>query len=212
MHGLFLRKSTGYGNVPGFFGRFMDLIFFLNAALLGAGLAMDAFSVSAANGLNEPNMPRRKMILIAAVFGLFQTVMPLIGWVCVTTVVELFKSFEKFIPWIALILLLYIGIKMLIDGFRKNEDEKPSVGIGALLIQGIATSIDALSVGFTIAGLSLTEAVIEAAIIGIITFGICIIGLIIGKKFGTILSGKASVLGGTILIIIGIEIFIKGVI
>ena len=191
----------------------MDAVFFLNSILLGAGLAMDAFSVSCANGLNEPGMSRRRMCMIAGVFGVFQTLMPLLGWICVKTVIDIFSSLEKFIPWIALILLCYIGGKMLWEGLRcKEGDEKPAVGFGALIVQGVATSIDALSVGFAIANLQFAHALTESLIIGVVTFAICIFGLFIGKKFGTVLSGKASVLGGVILIVIGIEIFIKGII
>lgn len=190
----------------------MNFLFFLNAILLGVGLAMDAFSVSLANGLNEPNMKKSKSAKIAGTFALFQIAMPLIGWLCVHTLVEKFKQFEKFIPWIALILLLYIGGKMLIEGIKKEEvDEKPALSFTDLFIQGVATSIDALSVGFTIAELNFALALIESLIIGIVTFGICITGLLIGKKFGTKLANKAAILGGVILIGIGIEIFLKGI-
>ena len=185
--------------------------FFFNSILLGVGLAMDAFSVSLANGLNEPCMRRPRMAAVAGVFGGFQTAMPLIGWVCIHTVVQYFAAFEKLVPWIALALLSYIGGKMLLDGIRgEGEDEaKPEVGIAALLVQGVATSIDALSVGFTIADYDLLAAVIAAALIAAVTFVICFAGLIIGKKVGTKLAGKASILGGVILIIIGIEIFVS---
>lgn len=91
-----------------------SFVFFLNSALLGVGLAMDAFSVSMANGLHDPRMSRGTMCRIAGTFALFQAVMPMTGWVCVHTIVELFSSFEKFIPWIALALLGYIGGKMLV--------------------------------------------------------------------------------------------------
>lgn len=190
----------------------MNFLFFLNAILLGVGLAMDAFSVSLANGLNEPNMKKGKMITIAGTFAFFQIVMPLIGWFCVHTLVEKFKAFEKYIPWIALILLLYIGGKMLIEGIKNQEgDEKPALSYLDLFIQGVATSIDALSVGFTIAELTWSYALVESIVIGITTFIICVIGLRLGRKFGTKLSNKAAILGGTILILIGIEIFVKGV-
>ena len=190
-----------------------SILFFLNSVLLGAGLAMDAFSVSLANGLHEPAMKRQKMWGIAGVFAFFQAFMPMVGWICVHTIVRYFKAFEKFIPWIALLLLLYIGGKMLIDGF-KNEDEgtkKQGVGFIALLVQGVATSIDALSVGFTIAEYGFLMALICALIIAAVTFIISIAGLIIGKRFGMELSGKATILGGIILILIGIEIFVTGV-
>lgn len=190
-----------------------SILFFLNSILFGVGLAMDAFSVSLANGLSEPGMHKRKMLLIAGTFGLFQFIMPEVGWICVHTVVNLFSSFEKFIPWIALGLLLYIGGKMLLEGIRGVEEEESDTGLsfGALMIQGIATSIDALSVGFTISDYSPLMALVESLIIGIVTTFICILGLAIGKKAGTRLSGKADILGGVILIAIGLEIFIKGV-
>ena len=191
----------------------LGFVFFFNSILLGVGLAMDAFSVSLANGLNEPCMKPRKMCRIAGVFAIFQAVMPMIGWICVHTIVEYFQSFEKFIPWIALILLGYIGGSMLHEGLTSKEEpcEKPGVGFAALMIQGIATSIDALSVGFTIADYDLLSAAICAFIIAVVTFIICLGGLVIGKGAGTKLSGKATILGGVILIFIGLEIFITGV-
>ncbi len=189
-----------------------NVMFFINSVLLGVGLAMDAFSVSLANGLNEPDMKKGRMSLIAGVFGGFQALMPMIGWICVHTIVQYFKSFEKFIPWIALVLLLYIGGSMLLEGIKNQEEEAEvkNLGIAALMIQGVATSIDALSVGFTIAEYGLVMAIVCAAIIAVVTFGICIAGLMIGKRVGTKLSGKANILGGVILILIGIEIFAKG--
>ena len=176
---------------------------------------MDAFSVSMANGLHEPEMKRSRMCLIAGTFGVFQTLMPLIGWFFVHTIEEEFTAFKKYIPWIALVLLLYIGGKMLLEGIRHKEEDDEIVkglGLGALMVQGIATSIDALSVGFTIADYDVKAAVIEAVIIGVVTFFICIGGLLIGKKVGTRLQNKASILGGVILIAIGLEIFITGII
>ena len=186
-----------------------NFLFFMNSILFGVGLAMDAFSVSMANGLNEPKMGRGRMCAIAGTFCAYQIIMPLIGWFCVHAIAEAFESFQKFIPWIALILLLYIGGKMLLEGIRTKDsaEEKPAVGFGALMVQGIATSIDALSVGFTIADYTWQAALVEALIIGVVTFVICMGGLAIGKKFGTKLAGKASILGGVILIAIGFEIF-----
>lgn len=188
-------------------------MFFINSILFGVGLAMDAFSVSMANGLNEPDMKKSRITLIAGTFCGFQIVMPLIGWLCVHTIADKFDAFQKFIPWIALLLLLYIGGKMLIEGLRKKGGDEVSgaVGLGALMVQGVATSIDALSVGFTIADYSLPAALTEALIIGVVTFALCVGGVLIGKKFGTVLANKASILGGVILIAIGIEIFVKGI-
>lgn len=190
-----------------------NFVFFFNSFLLGVGLAMDAFSVSLANGLREPKMARRKMCVVAAVFGLFQALMPLLGWLCVHTMLEHFRSFEKFIPWIALALLGWIGGKMLLEGLRgeAEQEEVSGVGLVALLVQGVATSIDALSVGFTIAEYDVVMALVCAAIIAVVTFAICLGGLAIGKKFGTHLADKAGILGGAILLFIGLEIFISGV-
>ena len=191
-----------------------DLMFFINSALLGVGLAMDAFSVSLANGLNEPTMKKGRMCQIAGTFAGFQALMPFIGWVCVHTVLQYFKIFETFIPWIALILLCFIGGNMLKDGIQNKEEDEVEVteiGFKALMIQGIATSIDALSVGFTIAEYGLLMAIVAALIIGVLTFFICFFGLGLGKKFGTLFANKATIVGGIILIVIGLEIFITGI-
>lgn len=192
-----------------------DLMFVFNSALLGVGLAMDAFSVSLANGLNEPGMKKGRACLIAGVFGFFQALMPMAGWLCVHTVAQKFEAFQKLVPFIALALLGFIGGKMLVEGIKsRNEsaEEKPAVGLWALLVQGVATSIDALSVGFTIADYTASMALAAALIIAGVTFVICLAGLAIGKKFGTKLAGKASILGGVILIGIGIEIFVSNLI
>lgn len=194
----------------------IGFMFVVNSILFGVGLAMDAFSVSVANGLNEPNMPARRVLLVAGTFALFQTAMPLAGWLCVHSIAEAFQAFQPFIPWIALALLLFIGIKMIREGLqeeteREEEEEKKLLRGGALLVQGIATSIDALSVGFTIAKYDLLSALVEAVIIGAVTFGICVLGVKLGKRLGLKLAGKASVFGGIILILIGLEIFITGV-
>lgn len=185
-----------------------SFVFFLNSALLGVGLAMDAFSVSLANGLHEPKMSGSRMCGIAGVFAGFQALMPMAGWVCVHTILQYFQAFETLIPWIALGLLGYIGGKMLLEGVRGGEEEVPALGLSALLVQGVATSIDALSVGFTIAGYGLVQALVCAAIIAAVTFVICTVGLLIGRRFGTVFAGKASIFGGVILIGIGLEIFI----
>ena len=199
----------------------------LTAAALGAGLAMDAFSMSLADGLHEPQMRRRRICLLAGVFALFQFAMPMIGWFCVSTAANYFSVIQPFIPFIALALLLYIGGKMLWEGLRPckcEEVETPEgdtvtvcecpityLGFGALIVQGIATSIDALSVGFTISDYTVLQALVACLIIGVLTFGICAAGVVIGKKFGTKLEQKASVFGGVILIVIGIKILLEGI-
>lgn len=190
----------------------MEIGFMLifNSLLLGVGLAMDAFSVSLANGLNEPCMKTGKMTGVAALFGVFQGMMPMIGWICVHTIMQYFTAFEALIPWIALVLLCYIGINMIRDSIGNQEStcEERAVGLKALLVQGVATSIDALSVGFTIAEYDFLAALIAVILIAVVTFVICFLGIAIGKKAGTKLAGKAGIFGGAILIFIGIEIFV----
>ena len=134
--------------------------------------------------------------------------------IAVNKLVKFFSVFEKFIPWIALVLLVFIGGKMLLEGIRNKEDDKEesesSLGFKLLIVQGVATSIDALSVGFTISEYGFLLAFVCALIIAAVTFVICMAGIKIGKKFGTKLANKASILGGVILIAIGLEIFIAG--
>lgn len=193
----------------------ITIAFLINSALLGAGLAMDAFSVSIANGLEDPGMSHKRMCGIAGTYAGFQFLMPLAGWFCVHKIASAFEAFRKFIPWIALFLLSYIGGKMLVEGIRKiraPEEEKHCcnrLDLATLFLQGIATSIDALSVGFTISEYGAPEALTACVIIAVVTFAICMCGLRFGRHFGARLSDKASILGGTILIGIGLEIFIS---
>ncbi len=197
---------------------YFPISFILNSTMLGIGLAMDAFSVSMANGLNNPTMHKKEMYRIAGCFAFFQWFMPMVGWLCIHTIVIYFKSFQLFIPWIALLLLSYIGGKMIYEGIIDKDDcedtqskDQYSLSSSTLIMQGIATSIDALSVGFTIANYHLIEAMLASIIISLTTFIICCIGLKIGRVAGTKLSNKADILGGAILIFIGLEIFITKV-
>lgn len=196
---------------------------------LGAGLAMDACAVSMSDGLNEPKMKLRKMILIAATFGIFQALMPIIGYFAGHALIEYIGAY---IPWIALTLLTILGGKMIFDGVREivktkknaaktaEQSEIPAGGeakaerkltIKALAVQAVATSIDALSVGVSIADYTIANALVAALIIAVVTFGICIAALFIGRKFGDKLGSKAVILGGIILIGIGLEICLTGV-
>ena len=191
----------------------MDIMFFLNSIFLGIGLAMDTCAVSMANTLNEPQMKPGKMCLVAFMFGLFQCIMPLTGYFVGHAILSII---EKFVPWIALILLGFIGGKMIYEGIKNRKDIENKTGklltFRALFVQAIATSIDALSVGFTIADYSVLMAVVCALIVAIVTFGISMAGLALGKKFGIKLGNEAKLLGGIILVLIGVEIFIKGII
>ena len=190
----------------------------INGCLLGFGLAMDAFSVSLANGLNEPKMNKKKILSIAGTFALFQGAMPLIGWFLVTKLRSVFNVLEGYIPWAALLLLVFIGGKMLYEGITPCECKdsvepcecENKLTVYALMLQGLATSIDALSVGLTISHLTFPQALLESEIIALLTLFICVAGIVLGKKFGTRLAGKASILGGSVLIAIGFKIFFFG--
>jgi len=189
----------------------MNLFFVVNSILLGVGLAMDAFSVSLANGLNDPGMNKGRMSLIAGTFAGFQFLMPMLGWICVHSIVKVFEACETYIPWIAFFLLLLIGINMIKDGMYGEGEESnvKTLSLGILMMQGVATSIDALSVGFTIAGYAAAEAFICSLIIAAVTFVICVTGLILGRRFGILLAGRAQIFGGALLIAIGLEILLS---
>ena len=180
----------------------------VNSVLLGLGLAMDAFSVSLVHGMNDPEMSRGRKLAISGTFAGFQFLMPVVGWLCVTTVRQAFTAFQRYIPWIAMALLACIGGKMLWEGIRGGGEAEKEASSGSLIMQGIATSIDALSVGFTMAEMQVPEALAQALIIGAVTWAVCLAGLFLGRKAGVRLAGKATILGGVILILIGLEILL----
>ena len=189
----------------------MGATFFLESIGLGAGLAMDACAVSVSNGLAEPKMRVFKAFGIAFAFAFFQALMPLIGYLAGHAFV---RYIETFIPWIALGVLSVLGVKMIVDGVkeerRSQAEEKKPLKIGTLFIQAIATSIDALGVGLTMAAYTVTQALVAAALIAAVTLLICFPAVFIGKKFGKSLGGKSVIVGGCILLAIGIEICVTG--
>ncbi|MCR4814600.1 MAG: manganese efflux pump MntP family protein [Lachnospiraceae bacterium] len=216
----------------------------INSFFLGIGLAMDAFSVSVANGLSFPKMKSGEKFRIAFVFAFFQFLMPVIGWGFVTRLEALFSKISRFIPWIAFAMLLFIGGKMILEAVRELTGKKSGTGdygkddkkreneesrkkedyaedgrknksgaegkilTGTLIMQGMATSLDALSAGFTISEYSLAYALLCAGIIAVVTFVLCLAGVILGKKIGERISTIATIFGGCILILIGIKILL----
>jgi len=190
----------------------LNAAFWVNSILLGIGLAMDAFSVSAADAVNEPDMTKSRSCLIAGTFAGFQFAMPMIGWVCVHTVSSYFTAFQKAVPWIAVILLGYLGIRMILEGQKREEkeDDDHRLAAGGLLVQGVATSLDALSVGFAIEEYTPWGAFLCAVVIAAVTFILCLGGVAAGKKLGVIVKSRAHILGGCILLFIGIRILVSG--
>ena len=180
----------------------------ITSIFLGIGLAMDACAVSMANGMKENKMKLNKTLFIALMFGLFQGAMPLIGYLVGSQVLT---KIEWIIPWAALGILGYLGGKMIYDGIKGDEEvDDKALTFKVIFIQAIATSIDALSVGFTISDYTIIEALVCVGLVALITFAICVGAVFIGKKFGTKLGNKAVLIGGIILFAIGIEIFISG--
>lgn len=206
----------------------ISIVLIINSLLLGVGLAMDAFSVSVANGLKEPKMKPARMSIIAGVYACFQFAMPIIGWFLVHTLIGIFDELEKIVPWVGFVLLIFIGGKMIFETVseiknkkadknsgsktdaKENGDSDKKIGAYTLIIQGIATSIDALSVGLTISDYHVVAALTASIIIAVVTFIICMLGLKLGKLVGDGLGKFAGIIGGIILIGIGIEILVKG--
>ncbi len=194
--------------------------FIFESIILGIALAMDAFSVSLANGLHDPYMKKTQRLKIAGCFAFFQFLMPMIGWLCIHTIVEAFAFVQPAIPWIGFFLLLFLGGKMIVEGWKEdrenpekdaedNADESINkVSNRLLFVQGVATSIDALSVGFAFATYSALAAFSASCIIAAVTLIICLGGIAIGRKFGMLFAGKASIMGGLILIIIGLKLIL----
>ena len=173
---------------------------------MSVGLGMDAFAVSICKGLSMIKVKWKNAIVIALYFGIFQAMMPFIGYIIGTNFSEAVSSIDH---WIAFILLSVIGINMIIETFKKEDSkEDSSISFSNMIILAIATSIDALAVGFTFAFLKVNiyEPIIS---IGIINFILSAMGVKIGNMFGEKYKGKSQILGGIILIVIGLKILIE---
>ena len=178
----------------------------IEIALIGVGLAMDAFAVSICKGLAMRRMNYKKAIIIAAFFGVFQALMPALGYVLGTTFANKIAAIDH---WIAFILLALIGANMIKEALSGDDDEcqDDSLRLGDLIMLSIATSIDALAVGITFAFFNVSL-LLSVSMIGIITFIICVIGVKVGNVFGEKYKSKAELAGGLILIVMGAKILI----
>lgn len=178
--------------------------------LIGIGLSMDAFAVSVTNGLCCKEIRAGKTFLTGLCFGGFQGLMPLIGYFLGIGFAEYITAFDHII---ALVLLGFIGVQMIIEAVKKDEEDTESSCLTAkmLIMQGIATSIDALAVGVSFAALPHVNIAFAAGSICCITFAFSVVGVLIGKRFGTMLNNKAQLVGGLILVGIGIKIFVEHV-
>lgn len=178
----------------------------LEICFIGLSLSMDAFAVSISKGLSFKNHYFGKAIIVGLYFGIFQALMPLIGYYFGTT---FSNAVHKIDYWIAFIALTLLGFNMIKDSINSEEEEmEDKIDVKTMITLSIATSIDALVVGVTFAFLEVSKFV-AISIIGITTFLLCVIGVIIGNKLGGLFKNKASILGGVILILIGIKILLN---
>ena len=191
----------------------IQLVFIINSILLGFGLAMDAFTVTIANTISVTNLKKSKIYFMSIMFGFFQFIMPVIGYVIVRYISIKISYISNIIHIIAFILLLIIGIKMIYESISNKIDSDiestSDISIITIIIQAIATSIDAMSTGFAFAKYNIEQVLVASFIIAIVTFILCIVGAAIGKKFGLLLARKAKIYGGIILILIGLKILFK---
>lgn len=186
--------------------------------IIGVALSMDAFAVGMTNGMQEPKMKLLKMCAIAGAYALFQFLMPVLGYYCSFAFYELVKQIA---PWLSFGLLGFIGGKMVFDFFRESAGrhspaplQKP-IGTGKVLVQALATSIDALAVGVTLLAAETADGlpfhvVFCALMIGAVTFFLSFFAVFFGRRIGDRLSDKATLLGGVILIAIGIKLLVEG--
>lgn len=208
---------------------------FIEVLLMGVALSMDACAVGMTNGMTDAKMPFKRALLIGGCFGLFQFLMPLIGYFITGIVANAFlDTFQKISSWISFALLAFLGGKMIFDSVRcllatrKIQRGEPNDGegaycnvekltIGKLLLQAVATSIDALAVGVTLQMAAISEGLAlgpwgSTATIGLTTFLLSVGAVYIGKLVGDKLADKASLIGGLVLVGIGLKILIEGLI
>lgn len=182
---------------------------FVELFLIGVGLSADAFSVAVCKGLNMRKLNLKHAYIIALFFGVFQAVMPLIGYFLGTSFSSYIESFDH---WIAFALLAFIGGKMIVEVIREKDDEAEEqtdvLKIGELTVMAVATSIDALAVGITFAFLKV-NILFSVILIGVTTFALSLLGVIIGNKFGAKYKSKAELAGGIILVLIGVKILME---
>lgn len=195
-------------------------VLILEIMLIGVSLAMDAFAVSITNGMCYGDLNKRKGLTIPLTFGIFQAAMPLAGFFLGTLFIGYIDAFDHYV---AFGLLLIIGGKMVLDGIKElrseeNEFKPKKFSYPEVLLQGVATSIDALAVGISMlsmTGITKLNVFAFVGVIGVETFLISLVGLIIGKKIGKLFANKvcfAEILGGLVLIGIGLKILIEGII
>ena len=179
---------------------------FVTLFLIAVGLSMDAFAVSICKGLSLGKTPFGKCAIVGLWFGGFQALMPIIGYLLGSSFAHVVSSVDH---WIAFALLLLIGLNMIRETlWGDDEGHDSDFGARKMFVMAIATSIDALTIGITLAFLNVNIWV-AAAVIGIITFALSAIGVHLGSRFGAKVGSKAGILGGVVLICLGIKILLE---
>lgn len=185
---------------------------FLEIILIAIGLAMDAFAVSVANGVILKEINKRNILMFGIYFGTFQFAMPLIGWLIGMTFADYLVTIDH---WVAFVLLSYIGGNMIIESFKREDKnyivktDKEILRWQNMTILAIATSIDAMAVGVSLAVVSSGNILFSSIVIGIVAFILSSIGVLLGKKLGNIFKKSAEIIGGSILIMIGIKTLLE---
>lgn len=198
-------------------------VFIVNSLLLGLSLSLDSFSICITNALIEHKMARKRIAFIALMHAAFQMGMTYAGYILVKILSTIFLNFLKVVPYIALTLLSYIGIKMIIEGIKDrrkaredkevkedNKEGRRKIGIKTLLLQGVAASIDALSVGCALGMYSAARLFTASFTIGLTTFILCLLAFMLGERIPIKYSYNANIAGGTVLVAIGLEIVLGG--
>ena len=186
----------------------MILLNLADVLLLSLGLAMDAFAVSICKGLATQKLNFKYALTVGLYFGVFQGIMPLIGYLLANSFI---RYIERFDHWIAFILLAAIGISMIVEAIKGDEDKADdSLKVSTMLVLAVATSIDALAVGISMACAKMEIHILAAvAIIGVVTLVLCMAGVKIGNVFGAKFKRKSEIAGGVILILIGAKILLE---
>ena len=189
-----------------------NFLFILNSVLLGIGLSADAFSLSVVNGSRMPEMKTGTCLLVSGVFAVFQGFMPMLGRYIAAELISCFAVIQVAVPYISQILLIFLGLKIISEGRKSHLCRCPSsIVSSALLVQALATSVDALLAGITLTEFCFSLALLSALIIAFITFVLCFIGVHLGRLLGAKLQCRASLCGGVMLILIALENFIRAV-
>ena len=181
---------------------------FLEVFLIGFGLSMDAFAVSVGKGLGMRRIDVKTSLALAVSFGVFQAFMPVIGWLLASSFAAAIEAIDH---WIAFCLLAIVGGKMIYDavlGDEEGEGAAGTVSFGELMVLSVATSIDALAVGIMFVALQVSPFP-AVAIIGVTTFVLSLVGVMLGNRFGARFERPAGILGGIILLGIGIKVLVE---